>query len=1051
MHTFTRSLCVLLLVLGCLPVFAGNDCPAIRTLAANDVQTGEPVTITWSYSGGALQSQTLSGQDFPAPVLLAPGQTSYTYTPAMPGEKHVTLSAATACGTVAQTAKYHVKQCNVVPPPMTVSATSVAPGDVLQAAVTLQPGHTARWEVTNGTASATTGSAISVTAGGAGTVTITAFVSRGSSCAVGVTQSVQVVEACPITEPQMWHPQQAFAGQWFSIILPGFEDPSYPLTATFTATGANIEYYDPAYVGVVAPAQGSFTIAVTVSNGTCSRTYTRTFEVEACTAAAVVKAGQIGECGATTAVAELTGVAPFQGSWSDGQYFFTWDNRIERPIGDGTYTINYMYDMNCQATVSGSVQGTATLPMPYFTIDPVVNGSYWSNDTCPGLERVARIEYPTPGATPEWTVTNGTILSGQGTPELHFAATGAGEVNVSAVNTSDTRCPSAPYNALFPLRSLGAPEFTITVQPAVIKAGETALVTIHYERPEFASGMSIFSSLGDSFQNVYGNTWEYRSNTSRTGQATITVTADNRCGNSITHTATLTIETAGPSAKVQAAGYNCDYYAYAALAGTPPFTGTWSNGETFTSDYPSAYLWVSEPGTYTLTSFSDATGPGPVTGSATFNFTPLPPAEFTLDTNSVCPNGVVTATLITPIPAGTTPMWYVNNGEILSGQGTASAQIRAYGYGQVSVRFIGASACSPHPPQPQELNVKTAQIPYFTAYPVYEGGTTVFEVRLDPNTATWGFENSLGDLIEIIENPGPNHYVLRYTSTHGQGTSNIRVYGATTCGESFEWSQTIQIIPPPPAAVMTSTPNATCGNDVTVTITGGVAPYTITWSDGQTFTIATNTQTRHFNNSIGWVQVYGMDAGGYWFSSEYISVPTTWEYYPVTGPNTMCEGTTATVTTDLPAGWTVNWDVWNGVEIVSGQGTSTLTVRGIGAEQSAWVNATFTTPEGCVSSGGTSIYVRKLDVANPVISLPASTIRAGESFDFTIAFDGNAYEYMRYETSNSDGLGHLNQRGMTFDLRYQSYNGPGEVTIKAYGMTTCGKYVESTATLTITE
>jgi len=159
MKASVRAIAALMLVLVCLPALA-DDCPAIQSFSANDVQTGEPVTFTWSYTGGDPQTQTLTGHDFAAPVILGPSARSFTYTPSKPGQKHAQLAATAPCGTVTTTATYHVKQCNVVAPAMTVDQTSVAPGAVVTASVELKPGHSARWEVINGTASATTGSSI---------------------------------------------------------------------------------------------------------------------------------------------------------------------------------------------------------------------------------------------------------------------------------------------------------------------------------------------------------------------------------------------------------------------------------------------------------------------------------------------------------------------------------------------------------------------------------------------------------------------------------------------------------------------------------------------------------------------------------------------------------------------------------------------------------------------------------------------------------------------------------------------------------------------------
>jgi hypothetical protein len=1055
MHPFTRSFCALLLVLVCLPVLAANsNCPTIRALQADDVQTGEPVTITWSYSGnGTPQSQLLTGHDFAEPIQLAPGQTSYTYTPTMPGEKHAMLTNVTSCGTFSVTTKYQVKQCSVVPPAMTVSATSVAPGDAIQASVALQPGHTARWEVTNGTASATTGSAISVTAGGAGSVTITAFVSRGSSCSVAVTSTVQVVQACPIAQPQMYHPPQATAGGSFYLY---FEPLPAPLTSEIRVTGAHVFYQAPTDVYMGVPESGTIVIDVIVSNGTCSRTFTKSFTVQNCTSSAVVTAGETGSCGATSAVATFTGLPPFQGSWSDGEYFFTYDSTLTRPIAGGTYTLSWFMDATCEGPISGSVTGGASLPMPQYTVDPIINGGYYGNDTCPGLERIARLDSEVPaGATIEWGIANGTILSGQGTSEVHFAGDAPGNTNLTVLLRDANGCPSASYSYPY-LLTFGKPEFTVTVDPPVIPAGGTAIITVNHLYPEWVRGMGVNSSLGDPILYLGNSQWEYRSG-SGPGTASIRVEVQNACHTTVQNVP-LTIEQGGPitaQATVRSLGSTCEnYYVWADFSGTPPFTGTWSTGETFTAQYPSTGFRPPASGTYTLVAFSDANGPGTISGSATFDFTVIPPPEFTVDAEKVCVGTIVTATMTTPVPPGVTPQWYVGYGDIISGQGTPSIQIRPRGpFGaDINLFLISETACSMTTSYKYVDTYRPPQQPLFYAYPVFEGGSTTFDVTLDPGTVTWGFENTLGDLIEIVGNPQPNVYTLRYTSSHGVGNSTIRIYGTNACGTAFEASSVMQILPPAPTATITATVSETCGNDVTVTFTG-TPPFTATWAmDGTTFTTTESTYTRHFPNTQSWAYLYNVsDANSGGYASNFIELQyTQLPYQPVTGPAYICVGSTGTVTTELPAGWTVQWDAGTNARIVSGQGTGTVEVEVL-SEGFLSVNGYFTTAEGCTTFGGSSIWIPPADAANPVITMPVTSIRAGESFEFVAAFDGTAYQSLNWESSNGDPIWNAGQNGMTFTLAYQSQNGPGPTTIKVYGTTICGKYVESTVTLDIAE
>ena len=89
--------------------------------------------------------------------------------------------------------------------------------------------------------------------------------------------------------------------------------------------------------------------------------------------------------------------------------------------------------------------------------------------------------------------------------------------------------------------------------------------------------------------------------------------------------------------------------------------------------------------------------------------------------------------------------------------------------------------------------------------------------------------------MEVIDNPRPNVYTIRYTSTHGFGDSSIRIFGTTGCGLSFESTRVMSVLPPAPTVTLTSTPGETCGAILTATFTG-TPPFSGTWWDGQTFT-----------------------------------------------------------------------------------------------------------------------------------------------------------------------------------------------------------------------
>jgi PKD-like domain len=959
MKPYMRSLCALALLVVCLPMLA-NDCPAIQTLTATDNQTGGPILIQWSYSGGQPLTQTITGKDFEEPVALGPGQTQYVYRAATPGEKHLQLTAVTTCGTVTRDVKYHVKQCNIVPPPLTVSATRVDAGATFTASVALEPGHTVEWEIVNGTASSTTEPTITVTAGNAGFVTVRGWVSRGNSCSVRVQKSVQIVPPCAITEPQVYTwPDVPLANSYFSLL----SSMTGPGTLRYEVRGAEVVYMDSSFVDVITPASGSFEIDIIISTPTCSRTFTRTFTVTPCEATATVSAGA-GDpaCGVDSVVVEFTGTGPWWGYWQDGEYFYTETPRIERQVvNPGTYTVSYFYDQMCQGVVTGSVEATGRLPRPSYVIEPIPGQEWWSEmATCIGATRTAQLTSEVPaGAQLVWSIEGGSIVSGQGTPRVEFISNVEGLTNLTASVVSETGCASSYADEYF--QTLGVPRATVTVEPSTIGVGGTAIITVTRENL-FVGGSGLTSSMGDRIIPLGDNRYEYIS-THGGGVATITLLSQGPCGTA-TATTTLTIDAGNPvagTATVRAIGHDCNSYnVYAELTGVAPFSGTWSTGQTFVSNEPYALLQPPTGGTYTLVEFRDANGPGTISGEATFDFTGVAKPEFEYSTTTFCPGSIITATLTTPIPEGATPQWNAFNANILSGQGTSSVQLEitnnSFAYAQV--QFVGPGICSPTTIKSINVVTGTPQAPQFSFnYPIDAGQWTSFSVILDPNTESWSFENSMGDAMAISYQSG-NFAIVDYYSTHGPGTSTVRVYGTTACGVAFEATRELQILPPPPQAMITSEPAEACGANVTVTFTG-VPPFTATWGDtGETFTTSESTYTRHFTGPSTYLYMTSVaDANRTDGYSSYTYVQTGFPPYAgVSGESYMCVNQEQTYTgPEIPAGWELIWTIeGDNAVIVSGQGTSSVVVKATGEGQFSLMNR-FRVPGGCegAGSGGT--------------------------------------------------------------------------------------------------
>jgi sugar lactone lactonase YvrE len=152
------------------------------------------------------------------------------------------------------------------------------------------------------------------------------------------------------------------------------------------------------------------------------------------------------------------------------------------------------------------------------------------------------------------------------------------------------------------------------------------------------------------------------------------LTATDGAKKSVTLTS-LFVDLPAPTAVVSGNGTVCPGGSVSArveLTGTSPWTIVWSDGEVWpsiTNDAFSRYLDVSSSTTLSISSISDATGPGISSGSAVFEVlpkTPTPVIEAPAQTGSGSPNQRASVSA----HAGSTYSWWVTSGTITSGAGT---------------------------------------------------------------------------------------------------------------------------------------------------------------------------------------------------------------------------------------------------------------------------------------------------------------------------------------------------------------------------------------------
>jgi PKD-like domain len=236
-----------------------------------------------------------------------------------------------------------------------------------------------------------------------------------------------------------------------------------------------------------------------------------------------------------------------------------------------------------------------------------------------------------------------------------------------------------------------------------------------------------------------------------------------------------------------------------------PVTVTWTDGvtsgERFINPPPS------QTTTYTIAGVSAHNGPCAVIfdppQSVTVYPNPLP--DFTL-VQTICTGATGMTSLNIPPPPGTQVHWVVENGAIISGQGTNTIQYQAGAWAPspgmgvlCTFTFADPNRC---PLTTQRTSAIDPVDPFvslqldYSNVPVHAGTSTEFQFRVGDGASHWSFDDSMNDTITqqgVCTNNGDPCHAL-YTSTHGPGQSTITIHVTNTCGTK-DVSTVLTILP----------------------------------------------------------------------------------------------------------------------------------------------------------------------------------------------------------------------------------------------------------------
>jgi hypothetical protein len=308
----------------------------------------EPVTITWSYGAAAPVSQLLTGDAFEAPVPLAGGVRSYTFTPKRAGVRSVELrasyytampsaapqrrratggsaSAASDCGSVSVRKAIEVRGCSSNDAFMIVPGV-VDAGATFDADLELDSGERAEWAVTNGTLLAVEGGHAQVRAGEAGPVEITAAITRGACerSSHGVVPVVPAAVACNVPPTAtVSSTKDCFSGE-VHVAFTG--------TPPFRGTWSDGSTFNTGAFSITRPVDQPGLYALTsFRDATCIGAIEGAAQLDTFHPSATLELIG-GACPNATLRAHLRGVPPFHVTWSDHTAVTTSEFEVERTV-----------------------------------------------------------------------------------------------------------------------------------------------------------------------------------------------------------------------------------------------------------------------------------------------------------------------------------------------------------------------------------------------------------------------------------------------------------------------------------------------------------------------------------------------------------------------------------------------------------------------------------------------------------------------------------------------------------------------------------------------
>jgi len=360
-------------------------------------------------------------------------------------------------------------------------------------------------------------------------------------------------------------------------------------------------------------------------------------------------------------------------------------------------------------------------------------------------------------------------------------------------------------------------------------------------------------------------------------------------------------------------------------------------------------------------------------GNTGWNFASCPSSTLTVGpiagATNTCINTTGNVYSIPSLGSGATYTWTVSGGPIItSGQGTSSIQVTTIGStaGTISVT---ASACGNTNGAGKAITINP--IPSISSVSVTpatcshnDGSATA---TITGGSSPYKYQWSSGDTLALADSLYSGQYQLNVSDLYGCVTST----GVTVNSSNG------------PVISLSGSANVDCAGgstgSLTVSVTGGVTPYTYAWTSGST--------TNHANNLIaGNYVVTVTDAGGCRTVSSYVIAQSTPINIPFTVTPSSCTSSTGVIATNVSGGISGYTYLWSAN--AASQTTATVTALAAGL-----YSVIVTDNAGCTKTGSVMVNTNTAGASIALDNIDAGTCGTNGPGGIYITTSGGAFPY----------------------------------------------------------